>query len=124
MFLYPAFISMPGSSEWLIIFLVILIIFGPKSLPKIGHAIGKGIREFKDASDGITRTIEEEVRASERTESKPKPAYDQEEYVTSANYDETTGGAAQPAETPAAESVEAGVAGPSAENVEDAPVRD
>lgn len=55
------FINLPGGSEWMIIFLVMLIIFGPKSLPKIGHAVGKGIREFKDASNGITKAIEEET---------------------------------------------------------------
>jgi len=60
------FFSMPGGSEWIIIFVAILIIFGPKSLPKIGHAIGRGIREFKDASDGITRAIEEEASAQDR----------------------------------------------------------
>jgi sec-independent protein translocase protein TatA len=60
------FISMPGGPEWIIIFVVILIIFGPKSLPKIGHAIGRGIREFKDASDGITKAIEEEASAQDR----------------------------------------------------------
>jgi len=60
------FFSMPGGPEWIVVFLVILIIFGPKSLPKIGHAIGRGIREFKDASDGITKAIEEEASAAER----------------------------------------------------------
>jgi len=60
------FISFPGGSEWIIIFLVILIIFGPKSLPKVGQAIGRGIREFKDASDGITRAIEEETSSDHR----------------------------------------------------------
>jgi len=62
------FISMPGGPEWLVIFLVILIFFGPKSLPRIGKAIGQGIREFKDASDGITRAIEEEVSSAERAD--------------------------------------------------------
>jgi sec-independent protein translocase protein TatA len=60
------FVNLPGGSEWLLIFLVILIIFGPKSLPKIGHAIGRGMKEFRDASDGLTRAIEEEVEAEDR----------------------------------------------------------
>ena len=60
------FIQFPGGSEWIIIFVVILIIFGPKSLPKVGQAIGRGIREFKDASEGITRAIEEEVAATDQ----------------------------------------------------------
>ncbi len=66
------FISMPGGSEWLIIFIVILILFGPKNLPKIGKAIGRGIREFKEASDGLTRAIEEEAAAVEREEEERK----------------------------------------------------
>jgi sec-independent protein translocase protein TatA len=44
----------------LIIFLVVLIIFGPKSLPKIGQAFGRGIREFKDAARGLSTDLEDE----------------------------------------------------------------
>jgi len=66
--LSAGFINMPGGSEWLVIFFIILVVFGPRNLPKIGQAIGRGIREFKDASEGITRTIEEEVAAAERKE--------------------------------------------------------
>lgn len=43
-----------GWFEMVIIFVVVLIIFGPKSLPKIGQALGRGIREFKDAARGLT----------------------------------------------------------------------
>jgi len=63
--LSAGFLSMPGGSEWIVIFLVMLIIFGPKSLPRIGQAIGRGIKEFKDASEGITRAIEDGVNSSE-----------------------------------------------------------
>jgi len=62
------FISMPGGWEYILIFVIILVIFGPKSLPKIGKAIGHGIREFKDASEGLTRAIEEETSRAERSE--------------------------------------------------------
>ncbi len=41
--------SMPGPFELVIIFLVILLLFGGKKLPEIGKAIGEGIREFKRA---------------------------------------------------------------------------
>lgn len=51
-----------GPFEMVIIFLVVLIIFGPKSLPKIGQALGRGIREFKDATRGITSDLEEDQR--------------------------------------------------------------
>jgi len=43
-----------GVPEMIILFVIVLIIFGPKSLPKIGQAMGKGIREFKDAARGLT----------------------------------------------------------------------
>ena len=43
-----------GWPEMIILFVIVLIIFGPKSLPKIGQALGKGIREFKDAARGLT----------------------------------------------------------------------
>jgi len=38
---------MPGSTEWLIILGVALLIFGPKKLPQLGGAIGESIRNFK-----------------------------------------------------------------------------
>jgi sec-independent protein translocase protein TatA len=42
-----------GSTELIIIFALVLIIFGPKSIPKIAQSLGRGIREFKDATSGI-----------------------------------------------------------------------
>ena len=41
-----------GFGELVIIFLVILILFGAKRLPEIGNAVGKAIREFKKALSG------------------------------------------------------------------------
>ena len=49
-----------GTFEMVILLVVVLIIFGPKSLPKIGQALGKGIREFKDATRGLTSDVEDE----------------------------------------------------------------
>ena len=46
-----------GMGEMVLIFLVVLLLFGAKRLPEIGSALGKGIREFKKA----TREIEDEV---------------------------------------------------------------
>lgn len=36
-----------GPSELIIIFIIVFLVFGPKKLPQIARAIGKGIREFK-----------------------------------------------------------------------------
>jgi sec-independent protein translocase protein TatA len=41
-----------------IILVLVLILFGPKSLPALGRAMGKGLREFKDASHKFTDAIE------------------------------------------------------------------
>ncbi len=57
-----------GVSELLFIFTLALLIFGPRKLPEIGRTIGKGLAEFRKASNDLKRTInaemiEEEVRA-------------------------------------------------------------
>ena len=48
----------------IILFVIVLLIFGPKNLPKVGQALGKGIREFKDAARGITSELEQDQRPS------------------------------------------------------------
>ncbi len=50
-----------GMPELMLIFLLALLIFGPKKLPEIGKSIGKGLAEFKKASDDLKRTIEHEM---------------------------------------------------------------
>lgn len=54
-----------GPFEMVIIFVIVLIVFGPKSLPKIGQALGRGIREFKDAARGLTDMDDEPQRPSQ-----------------------------------------------------------
>ncbi len=44
---------LPNGMEWLVIFGVALLIFGPKNLPKLGGAVGRSIREFKDGLKGL-----------------------------------------------------------------------
>jgi len=50
-----------GMGEMLLIFLVVLLLFGAKRLPEIGSSLGKGIREFK----GSVREVEKEIKAEE-----------------------------------------------------------
>jgi len=54
-----------GPTELLLIFIIALLVFGPKKLPEIGKSVGKAIREFKKASEDIKTRIEEEIQASE-----------------------------------------------------------
>ena len=52
-----------GFPELVIIFIVALVIFGPRKLPELGRSLGKGLSEFKRASNELKRTWEEEVEA-------------------------------------------------------------
>ena len=52
-----------GFTEIVVIFVVALLIFGPRKLPELGRSLGKGLNEFKRASNELRRTWEEEVKA-------------------------------------------------------------
>jgi TatA/E family protein of Tat protein translocase len=59
-----------GFPELLMIFVVALIVFGPRKLPEIGRTLGKALGEFKKATDELKNTIEKEVRVEELKEFK------------------------------------------------------
>ena len=59
--------------EILVIFVVALIVFGPRRLPEIGRMIGKAMAEFKKASDELKSTIEREVHVEEIKSLAPPP---------------------------------------------------
>ncbi len=54
-----------GVPELLLIFVVILIVFGPRRIPEIGRTLGKAMGEFRKATDDLKSTIEREVRLEE-----------------------------------------------------------
>lgn len=55
-----------GFPELIIIFFVALIVFGPRKLPELGRSLGKGLSEFKRASNELRSTLDEEIRQEER----------------------------------------------------------
>ena len=59
-----------GTGELLIIFLVILLLFGAKRLPELARGLGKGINEFKDAVETGKKEI---LDAEKGTENKKNP---------------------------------------------------
>ncbi len=54
-----------GGSEILLIFLVVLLLFGSKKIPDLAREFGKGMREFKKATDDIKREISQSEVMSE-----------------------------------------------------------
>ncbi len=51
--------GMPGGWELVLIFLVVLILFGAKRLPELARGLGQSIREFKGAVDGVQKEIKD-----------------------------------------------------------------
>ena len=55
-----AFIQNLGATELIIVFVIVLLIFGPKALPKLGRSLGEGIREFRGATKKMTDAMNED----------------------------------------------------------------
>jgi len=54
-------LALPGGSEWILIFLAVVLLFGGKKIPELMRGIGKGIREFNDAKNSVKKEIEEGI---------------------------------------------------------------
>ena len=52
--------------ELIIIFVIALIIFGPRKLPELGRSVGRSLSEFKRASNDLRNTLEDEIKIEER----------------------------------------------------------
>src|SRR5262245_326149 len=90
-----------GMPELIIIFVIALIIFGPRKLPELGRSLGKSLAEFKRASNELRSTLEEEIRIEEqktrddkiRTEaSKPSEPSDSQTNPPAAHGEDATSG--------------------------------
>jgi len=51
-----------GAPELILILVLALIIFGPGKLPEVGRALGRGIKEFKSATNSVTEEIKEAAK--------------------------------------------------------------
>jgi TatA/E family protein of Tat protein translocase len=63
-----------GIPELVIIFIVALIVFGPRKLPELGRSLGKSLSEFKRASNELRSTLDEEIRLEDRRAEAAKAA--------------------------------------------------
>jgi len=55
----PVLLGALGMNEILIIFVIVLLLFGGKKIPELMRGLGKGIREFNDAKTNVKKEIED-----------------------------------------------------------------
>ena len=58
-------LSMPGGSEWILIVMAVLLLFGGRKIPEFMRGLGRGIREFNDAKTNVKNEIEEGMKDKE-----------------------------------------------------------
>jgi sec-independent protein translocase protein TatA len=78
-----------GAQEMFFIFLLALLLFGPKKLPEIGRTIGKALTEFRRASSELKSTFENEMKSLEQENESLKQVTSQFQSDTY-NYDYST----------------------------------
>ncbi len=81
-----------GTPEMLVIMFAILLLFGGKKLPELARGLGKGIREFKDASEGVKQEIHRNINSVNPDEDKElaKPPVPNTSEPIDANKSEST----------------------------------
>ena len=62
-----------GMPELLVIFIVALLVFGPKKLPDLGRALGRGLAEFKRASEELKAGLSADLHLDEEEKASPQP---------------------------------------------------
>lgn len=60
-----------GMPELIIILVIALLVIGPHKLPELAKSLGKGLAEFKKASEDFQRNVQEEARKTEEKETPP-----------------------------------------------------
>lgn len=58
--------GMPNAGELVITLLIIVVLFGGKKIPELARGLGKGIREFNEAKDGIKNEIENGAKEKDK----------------------------------------------------------
>jgi sec-independent protein translocase protein TatA len=65
-----------GLQELVLIFVIALLVLGPKNLPQLGRSLGRAMREFRKASDEFRNTIETNLQMNEPDPPPPAPVID------------------------------------------------
>ena len=92
-----------GMPEMIIILVIALIVIGPHKLPELAKSLGKGLAEFKKASEDFQRNVQEEARKTEEKEKEKDPVAQElanvEKAYADANVQHPSAAAGKPAET-------------------------
>lgn len=94
-----------GFPELIVIFIIALLVFGPKKLPELGKSLGKGLREFKRATEDLKQSWDEQLRDAEHISNDVKDTFnetandlkDTERDVNAETHDEESSKPAEPA---------------------------
>ena len=81
-----------GPWELLVIFVVIIILFGPKRLPELARSLGRSIKEFKHASQGLKEELDlDNLEEPAITEPEPKlPENSQDKSATKGEHEKSS----------------------------------
>lgn len=66
-----------GVPELIVILVIVLIIFGPKNLPKLGNAIGRTVKSMRDGMDGKKKKDEGSASSSDKVDAEQDDADDE-----------------------------------------------
>src|SRR5579883_3471598 len=91
-----------GGGEVLLIFLVILIFFGPKKIPELAGSLGKGLRKFREAKDGLDEQLKTVMKEPMEALQSAKANFDAQVTAASQPIQETAAVLNAPATAPAA----------------------
>lgn len=59
--------GLPGGSEWFIVFLIVVLLFGAKKLPELARGLGRSLSEFQRAKNDVEREINKAADDLEET---------------------------------------------------------
>ena len=67
-------ISAPGGSEWILIILAVLVLFGGRKIPEFMRGLGRGIREFNDAKNNVKKELEDGMSEKDNKPASSSPS--------------------------------------------------
>ena len=53
---------MPGPTEWVVILVIVLVLFGAKKLPELARSLGQGMNEFRKAREEFGKELQQDVK--------------------------------------------------------------